>query len=95
MKRLRKDRANNVNIVLNDTDFEYEEEVCVVDANDLQPDIILKKAKAMVIKPRGKSKRPRTFNNVKKLPLMYKNQPKAWMIAALFTSGMTKFSSLK
>lgn len=33
----------------------------------------------------GKSQRPRAFKNVKKLPLHYKHQPKAWMTAALFT----------
>ncbi|KAJ8889366.1 hypothetical protein PR048_008865 [Dryococelus australis] len=33
----------------------------------------------------GKSKNPRAFKNVKKLPLFYKNRPKAWMTAALFT----------
>ncbi|XP_050536842.1 jerky protein homolog-like [Daktulosphaira vitifoliae] len=33
----------------------------------------------------GKSKNPRAFKNVKKLPLFYKSQPKAWMTAALFT----------
>lgn len=33
----------------------------------------------------GKSKSPRAFKNVKTLPLFYKNQPKAWMTAALFT----------
>lgn len=33
----------------------------------------------------GKSRNPRAFKNVKKLPLFYKSQPKAWMTAALFT----------
>lgn len=33
----------------------------------------------------GKSKKPRAFKNVKKLPLFYKNHHKAWMTAALFT----------
>lgn len=33
----------------------------------------------------GKSKKQRAFKNVKKLPLFYKNQHKAWMTAALFT----------
>ncbi|KAJ8897475.1 hypothetical protein PR048_002821 [Dryococelus australis] len=33
----------------------------------------------------GKSKNPQAFENVKKLPLFYKNQPKGWMTAALFT----------
>uniref|UniRef100_A0A1B6LJJ7 HTH CENPB-type domain-containing protein n=1 Tax=Graphocephala atropunctata TaxID=36148 RepID=A0A1B6LJJ7_9HEMI len=33
----------------------------------------------------GKSKNPRAFKNVKKLPVIYKNQKKAWMTAALFT----------
>lgn len=32
----------------------------------------------------GKSKNPRAFKNVQKLPLCYKNQPKAWMTAGLF-----------
>lgn len=33
----------------------------------------------------GKSKNPRAFKNVKKLPVVYKNQNKAWMTSALFT----------
>ncbi|XP_039761883.1 jerky protein homolog-like [Pararge aegeria] len=33
----------------------------------------------------GKSRNPRAFKNVKKLPLFYKSQSKAWMTAALFT----------
>lgn len=33
----------------------------------------------------GKSQRPRAFKNVKKLPVHYKNQPRAWMTASLFT----------
>ncbi|XP_056637679.1 jerky protein homolog-like [Diorhabda sublineata] len=33
----------------------------------------------------GKSKNLRAFKNVKKLPLFYKSQPKAWITAALFT----------
>lgn len=33
----------------------------------------------------SKAKSPRAFKNVKKLPLFYKNQPRAWMTAALFT----------
>ncbi|XP_063216422.1 jerky protein homolog-like [Bacillus rossius redtenbacheri] len=38
----------------------------------------------------GKSKSPRAFKNVKKLPLCYKNQPKAWMTATLFTEWYDK-----
>ena len=33
----------------------------------------------------GKSKNPRAFKNVRKLPIIYKSQPKAWMTAALFS----------
>lgn len=42
VKRLRKGRVNNANVVLNNTDFEYEEEVCKVDAKNLQPNDIYK-----------------------------------------------------
>ena len=32
----------------------------------------------------GKSANPRCFKNIKKLPLLYKSNKKAWMIAAIF-----------
>ncbi|XP_033124697.1 tigger transposable element-derived protein 4-like [Anneissia japonica] len=41
----------------------------------------------------GKSKNPRAYKNVKKLPVKYTNNKKAWMTGVLFESWLNKLNS--